>query len=277
MNIQVQPNVGYIVYYGVAPEWNEFCFQQYAFDKQANVSYDHYFCGPNYAKGAMCPNCEQPLLLFLTIDTHDPRLSIANGPSHLPLVYCWSCKISDHSVKSAFQSKAAELSYGRFITRTIESSNQSEQSSGIAPFYYEVQMDGSLVVLQYGRGPGDGALYPGYPDHFPGASARLLQISDATQEVLCKINRGDPEVDELQFELPALGVPQHQIGGEPFLIQSVLERRVICPKCRSTMPLFASVGNNCLHPDGIMGDDYVQLLYYYCTTCCVVGAFNQAD
>jgi len=57
---------------------------------------DHWQGGPTTQKGAACPTCKKPLMLFWDINAQDPRLLKWNknrfgGMKRLPLYYCWGC------------------------------------------------------------------------------------------------------------------------------------------------------------------------------------------
>lgn len=43
------------------------------------------------------------------------------------------------------------------------------------------------------------------------------------------------------------------------------------------MPFLAMIGNDCDHPQGLYGNDYVAVIYYYCNKCLVVGVVLQCD
>lgn len=83
--------------------------------KPQDDGHRHAFCGPHLIPGAHCPNCDKPLLRFLSLDTCDPRLGLQHCPfPALPLVYCWTCNIAQE------------------------------------PFLYQVNADGGVQLLQYG-------------------------------------------------------------------------------------------------------------------------------
>jgi hypothetical protein len=261
--------------------WEKTFFRQFDVDINAGSDYEHFFCGVNGIDGAICPNCKKPLLCFLTLDCSDPRIEVP-CPT-VPFLYCWSCKIRDHSANVAYRADEAS---GR---RTQNESRAAVCLAGVtddavlawgrlAPFYYQILSDGSVSLLQYGHGvENEGPLYDGYPDFFPGAPARLLEITTEAQDAIKKINRQDPSIEDFTYDFPAIEIPQHQVGGEPCLVQGDTDYRMLCLHCGQVMPLLGSIGNDCLDERGIMGDPYVQIIYHYCVDCGIVGAFNQAD
>ena len=233
---------GYIISFGREPGWNHFFFSQYEIDATSDFPYRHRFCGLNDVPGAGCPNCGQPLLCPLKIDTTDSRLGLTNfGSPTIPFLYCWSCALLDHSASRAYVPLAAKNRRRDVTCLTGCTEDAVYQWGQLAPFFYQIGADGSTALKQYGLGMKDGPIYDNYPPYFPEATPRLLAIAPDTQDALKKINRQDPEVEDFAYDFPDLRIPQHQIGGEPYLIQEDVDYRMLCPNCKCMMPFLVSM------------------------------------
>jgi hypothetical protein len=233
---------GYILEYKSDPQSHS-CYKDYNNDIEISRGYAHHFCGEQHIEGANCPNCNKPLLCFLRIDTSDPRFGLDTGnASFIPLLYCWTCNIA-----------------------------QDE-------FYYRPLKDGSIEIAEYGHG-GVAVDFPyeNYPVHFPGSKAELLSITSDAQAAIRRVNSGDLALSSMRREYPGIYGCQHQLGGEPFLIQRDPDYELDCPKCKKVMPFLASIADNCLDPRGFTENDGVQVLYHYCKACNMLGAFHAVD
>jgi hypothetical protein len=54
----------------------------------------HDFCGPHDIAGALCPNCNKPLMRLLSLYAKDERLGfdpVRQAVVHL--LYCWTCSV----------------------------------------------------------------------------------------------------------------------------------------------------------------------------------------
>jgi len=205
--------------------------------------FQHVFCGPHEISDAWCPNCDKPLLRFLSLDTRDPRLRLQDKSFPLlHLLNCWTCKVAQR------------------------------------PFFYRINPDGGVNLLEYGSGfEGPDFPYEDYPQHFPGAPIQLIPLTDEEQQTIYGLNEGILEPFDTPFNT-RLSCPAHQVGGEPFLIQSDWDCwKLNCPVCRQEMPFLASVGDSNLLPRGFTDNAYVQFGFSYCPTCDVVGSLQQCD
>src|SRR6266571_7451534 len=238
----LQPRAHFIDYAVSGADKKEY-FVDFARDAAISAQYQHISCGPHRVPGADCPNCKRPLLRFLALDTRDPRLYLPGTRFRLlSLLYCWRCPV------------AREI------------------------FSYRLLDAGEVTLLRYVQGPPeDDFPYEDYPDFFPQAPARLVQITGEAQEVLRQQNSGRRVQSALAWNNPELLEPRHQYGGEPLLLQQDTEYRVECPVCGEPMPFLANIGADCLDPRGFVDDEFVQVLYHYCPGCQAVAAFNEAD
>lgn len=227
MSVESIPTKGYFVRFGRNAE--------------ITLSYHHEFCGPNNLQGASCPNCDKPLLKFLSLDVADPRLELKDSPFEtLPLLFCWTCNIA-----------------------------QDE-------FIYKIHTDGVIELMHYGKG-GTQTKFPygGYPAYFLGMSVTLEEIPAEDQRIIRLLNRDEIDRWECLQEHRELCVPRHQIGGEPFVVQPLT--RTICPLCRKVMPLLASIGDDSGDGRSFTQNEYVQVIYKYCRNCYTVTAHQQCD
>ncbi len=70
----------------------------------------HHFCGTCPIPADPCLNCEKPLLHFLSLDTHDPRLELDGAPHrYLPLLFCWTCEPASAFVYRIGESRVSLL------------------------------------------------------------------------------------------------------------------------------------------------------------------------
>ena len=182
------------------------------------------------------------MLLFLTIDLTDERLSLSNDSfDKLPLLFCWTCTL------------AQDL------------------------FYYKIKNNDKVDILYYKKGEMESDFpYPNYPIYFPQKYARLEEITSYYQDILTKLNGGritPYEAREMDLKHSFL---QHQICGEPFLIQGDIDI-LSCPICKQQMAFLVKIGDDCGDSRGFVGNAWVQVNYYYCKNCFVVGTMQQCD
>ena len=201
----------------------------------------HQFCGKHTISGAYCPNCEKPLLRFISFNLSDNKIKVGIRHSILHLLFCWTCNVAQD------------------------------------PFFYKIIGENEIEILEYEKGGVELDFpYENYPLYFPYRNAWLEQISDKEKVIISKINLGQESFEETKRINPKLFKPQHQIGGEPILPQCELDN-LKCPSCNSSMPFLATIGNECDHPEGFCGNDYVAVVYYLCGSCSVVGVLQQVD
>lgn len=207
------------------------------------TSSPHRFCGLPTTPGATCPNCDKPLLEFLSLDTRDERLGLANWScTHLPLLFCWTCNLSQ------------------------------------APFSYRVFVDSITIIQCKEGGVVSDFPYEDYPTHFPEARAVLVPVPEADAKTIAKINR-----DGVDYHAPdarsqmKLDELRHQIGGEPRLIQGSPPEPFSCPRCEASMHLFATIADDCLDRRGFTDNCGVQVIYFVCEGCHVVGCRQECD
>jgi len=104
----------------------------------------------------------------------------------------------------------------------------------------------------------------------------LEPLAADDQTIIQKINRREGDPIELEAKYPRLATPASQVGGEPRLMQwpvPVFD----CPKCGAGMPILAAVGDDNGSPLGMTGNQFVQVLFYFCRACAVVAAVNITD
>ncbi|HZS08264.1 MAG TPA: hypothetical protein VFD58_25750 [Blastocatellia bacterium] len=154
------------------------------------------------------------------------------------------------------------------------------------PFFYQFTGNDAIRLLAVGRG-GTRADFPysGYPRFFPEAFVELSPLPEADQEVIKALNKGKADEWEVRQKKPHLCFPQHQIGGEPFLVQKNPDyqgdgrfaEKVTCPECGRVMPFLAAIGDETRGAGGFTGIDFVQVLFHYCKRDHIVAAFQQCD
>jgi hypothetical protein len=212
-------------------------------DTTAFTSWRHQFCGMNEIAGAQCPNCKRPLLLFLSLDAADDRLTLTStGLTLLPLLFCWRCNVSQDL------------------------------------FYYRVFVDGSVSLIRYKSGGVTTDFpYKDYPDHFPGAPALLEPLTRDHQNTLRLLNTRRANMYRIQTSFPEMLAPQHQVGGEPLILRFDAMEPMLCIHCSGKMAFLACIADDCLDTRGLIGYQRAQVLFHFCRNCNVVGALNRAD
>jgi hypothetical protein len=181
------------------------------------------------------------LLTLLTLDAHDDRLWLqGTGLSRVPILFCWTCPIAQDD------------------------------------FCYRLRSAGDRVeLLTHAQGPQEPDFpYADYPRSFPAKPALLVPLTDEEQAVLRTRNAGS-EVGPAWERNPQADRPQHQIGGEPYLLQGPEPRH--CPGCALPMPLFASVGDDTGSARGFTQNPWVQTLVHLCRHCCVLTLYQRCD
>jgi hypothetical protein len=209
------------------------------------VAHLHEFCGPNDIPGAVCPNCNTPLLKLAVFSAADPVLALdpARTPC-LPLLYCWTCAIP----------------YGEFR--------------------YEIQSDGSVRVLTC-LGGYEGAFgvegpYEGYTGQFPLIRFSLEPQSEEERRLLrARFNDAEGDISG------ELADPRHQVGGYPMIYNPQADN---CPQCSAEMPLFASIADNALGngyaksaQESFTDNSGVQMIFLFCRGCSIVSAYHSCD
>ena len=70
----------------------------------------------------------------------------------------------------------------------------------------------------------------------------------------------------------------HQVGGEPYLVQRVIDYTMICPSCGKDMPYLATICDDTLDDESVFaGDTFAQIVYHACASCLTIGAMSQVD
>lgn len=206
-------------------------------------TFSHLFCGPHNIRGAICPNCDKPLLRFLQIDCHDERVGLAScGLARIQLFFCWTCNVAQQ------------------------------------PFFYSLAEDGGVRLLRYGKG-GKVADFPykDYPICFPAKGLRLVPLSPSEQQAIILLNQGRDDECGPIVSRERLFLPRHQIGGIPLLLQFD-ERYVLkCPSCGKPMPFLAEIGADSGEEVGFTRNPYVQVVYSICTSCHALGCYQACD
>ncbi len=200
----------------------------------------HRLGGETQVPGAVCPNCHKPLLTLIDLDAQDPSLELeGTGLSRLPVLFCWTCPAAQSTV------------------------------------LYQLSDSGDVSLINYQRGePVNDFPYENYPRSFPRHAVQLAPLEAQEQTLVHELNTAD-HPGALAWKHRELAKPQHQIGGEPYLIQPLEE--IFCPECRGVMPLFGTLGDDSLSSDKFTGNDFVQTLVHLCRSCRVVAVYQRCD
>jgi hypothetical protein len=203
---------------------------------------EHIFCGPNEYE-ELCPNCNKPLLVMLTLDTTDDRLLLDDPHfKRLRLCFCWTCNIAQD------------------------------------PFCYQFDYHGGIRLLKHGEGGGANDFpYDNYPLYFPSQSMELTHIDYEDQSIIHRLNANAPDEHLLVKKRPDLSQPKHQIGGEPYWVGGKPSTDIICQKCRTIMPFLASIADDATEGLKFTGNPSTQTLFFLCRRCFIVAAYQQGD
>lgn len=203
--------------------------------------YEHIMGGENKLKKCYCPNCKKPFLHILSLDLKDKLLIKLNIPYHwVHLIYCWTCNISQDQ------------------------------------FIYKILSDDEIELLKYKKGGRTMDFpYQNYPQKFQMRKVSLEKIKKSNQETISMINKSN----KTQFDknVSILKKPRTQIGGIPYLVQDIKKDIPICTSCKKPMKLFACISDDQEHNYLFTGNPFVQVLYFICDKCNLIGAIQRCD
>ncbi len=224
------------------------------FLKYAENKGPHQFCGEHRIPGADCPNCNKPLLRYASLDLEDPLLQTLKTQYPQPtrwlhLLFCWNCPILAGIVYKQHDDERIELL--QYLTAETYS------------------LDGPGTVYPYQDHP-----YENYPDHFPLAASSLEPLDPQFQALIHEFNTSD---DPYSLDIEDLHCqnPQHQIGGEPMLIQDL--NVPICPECMEPMQYLACFADENRHRSGFTENCGVQVIFSTCTACRTFYGMSYCD
>ncbi len=195
------------------------------------------FGGEHHIIGAICPNCHQPLLRLFSINL---STILPNSPIQIVhCLFCWRC--------------------------------------GIAQDIFSYQMsDNQIKILHYRLGASEPDFpYCNYPAFFPQRNLYFVRISEQSQKIICDVNSQQVDFWLASQHNSQLIRPQHQLGGEPYFVNSPYQ--LICPLCNSAMPFLLSVSDHSGTHAGFTGNEYVQMIFHLCNPCQVISAYQMCD
>jgi hypothetical protein len=221
------------------PEWG------YKLNFAPNPSeVSHEFCGPNNIIGALCPNCNKPLLRLLSLDAKDRVLNLdASRNRVVHLLYCWTCSIP----------------FGEFSYQI--KSDGRVQILEIPPKYkYEFRADGP---------------YEGYTGVFLHRMVSLEPLSDTQQRELEACQTQDDPNDVIPYS-------GHQVGDYPLIYNPCKAFCPTCSKEMPLLAAFCdnAIGNDDFTKDAsesFTGNCGVRMVFQFCRDCCVVTAYHSCD
>jgi len=304
LTILALPSQAFAIPFAEVTAAEMFRFADYEADRKISDSYQHIFCGAQRGPVANCPNCDRPLTQLLVLDTTDPRLHLTEWNRDLPLLFCWRCVLAHTEILGDYNEEAREEDAKRRARAAEEWYTESgrlqitrlRNADGIGfgdqiPFYYQVNADRTIRLLQYKRGPViPDWPYPDYPDTFPEAHARLFRLTDEVQDAIRARNLGEdadylndedewpdfPDIDYILGDLkPAFyaSLVWHQIGGEPWLAHGWYTMH--CPLCSEPMPFLAHIQDPCTDERGFVGGRNDADVYFHtCAKCFVLGVYS---
>lgn len=202
----------------------------------------HMFCGSNCNPTTVCPNCEKPLLRYLSLNPLDEKLELgALLKRSIDLYFCWRCPLAQ------------------------------------SLFTYRLVGEDGIKILKIALGQAEIDFpYANYPEAFPSRRCCLSPLPDHAIKniVLCNENRlGEIPADESIHLLK----PAHQVGGVPILLQPYPSNGISCIGCGNEMPILASMGDDSGDGLGFTGNSYVQVIFCFCGQCRIVSAYQSCD
>lgn len=216
--------------------------QGYYLTPCSDGSAPHILGGKCNLGGAVSPNSGRPLTQMARLDTTAEELRPVKFPTrYLPLLYGWSCAISD------------------------------------GPLCYRVT-ENNVELVWFTEGPAyDDFPYEEYPDSFREVQVRAVELTSEEQTAINHANCNGIDFATITKELERILRPNHQIGGSPYVGSEIqLQYRSRC--CDGNMNFVAAIGNDCVCDQrGFMGNDYAQLLYFVCDGCHLIRADNFCD
>ena len=211
------------------------------------LEFTHEFCGEHDIPGAVCPNCEKPLLRLLSLNAEDPSPNLDREKTpFVHLFFCWTCA----------------LPYDDFT--------------------YRVTKDGGIELLEVLSGFegafGKDGPYDRYTGAFPMKKVSLRPQSNAESERLAR--RWTDEYENADWD--ELWESRHQVGGCPFIANPEKKN---CPVCKTEMPVLANICDSAVdnnswqteHHQSFAGNCGVQMVFLFCRDCSVVSGYHCCD
>ena len=104
----------------------------------------HQFCGKHTISGAYCPNCEKPLLRFISFNLSDNKIKVGIRHGILHLLFCWTCNVAQD------------------------------------PFFYKIIGENEIEILEYEKGGIELDFpYENYPLYFPSLASSVLLMANS--------------------------------------------------------------------------------------------------
>jgi len=202
---------------------------------------NHYACGEHEIAGAVCPNCDKPMLRMLLLDTSDERLGLSRlDVPFVHLLFCWTC----------------ELAQSRLVYRLLPS--------------------GGVELLRYGTGGVESDFpYENYPPFFQGADVCLQPVPVSEARTIAALSDGSLSMTKLPAKQRHLSRPRDQVGGNPLFLQG--SPAVVCPECSEPMSFLACCADETPDGRGYTGNDFVQVVFMLCERDRVVSCFQECD
>jgi hypothetical protein len=228
-----------------------------AVDSRA-TPFDHFVGGSHAIRSADCPNCDKPLMQYMSINTADDRLNLGFlGVDRLPLLYCMRCalcwRVFEYYVKSSDAISIVRVHRGE---RTWDDWYGDGFGDELPKRYFDLYPIPEHIQYLHGR------ISRGYQP----TDAEELEISRFTGKVAQPEVGGYPIVDAI-----------NQIGGETFFVQPI--NTPMCRVCKENgmkrhMSFVASLVNDDRTRLRI-GHDGVQVLFFTCCSCGLIHVIHR--
>jgi hypothetical protein len=117
-------------------------------------------------------------------------------------------------------------------------------------------VEDKIEILQYRQGHAYLDFpYANYPTYFPARLFELRKVMPEEQKTISGVNRRKLKPSTIHDDRPDLVRPQHQICGEPYLVNS--PREVTCPVCQGGMSIYASASDETMSERGFVHSNFV--------------------
>ena len=204
----------------------------------SSSEHQHDFCGENNIRGAICPNCNKPLLRLLSLNGSDPVLHF--DPNRYPavhLLYCWTCSIP----------------YGEFS--------------------YQIEPDGGVKLIAVPPRQPESEFGPEGP--YDGFTGLFQPLSDTAQEQLeGRHAENAPDDCDVYFGHQVGSYPLIYNPSKAFCPHCSREMPLLAAVCDDA----AGNGDFSDEPEKTFtGNSGVQMVFNFCRNCAVVTAYHSCD
>lgn len=225
----------------------------YLIELDQKSEFDHDVGGECHFHNSACPNCQRPLLQYLSLDTRDARLGLGAVTRSLPLLGCGRCalswspfvyRIADERGIEILQAGRGDDQYDEFQA-CVGSDRLTKRRVGLRPIPQSIE-----------------ALYDLLNNNLALSEAQERHIADFIGRYAKPEVGAYPIVDTT-----------NQVGGRAFLQQRLDDPR--CHLCQNEMAFLACLCND-ERSQFKIGMDDEQIIFFFCDSCLCVRTCHSA-